>query len=107
MTPEENPYIVADNLARSLRAHIRILCRAITAGPRDVPTDLVEALIAAVKSGALEHKERGRIAAFAPQFEKPSVGRHPDRSLAQDLTGALDRLQEPRRSALLAAILED
>jgi len=29
---------------------------------------LVDALVAAVRAGALEHKEKGRVAAFAPVF---------------------------------------
>ena len=102
----DNPYMVAESLGRALRVHIRILCRAIVAGPKDARCDLAEALIAAVKSGALEHKEKGRIAAFAPNFEKPAIGQSPDRSLAADLTAALGRLHGSLRANLLAAIAE-
>ena len=104
--PDDNPYILADNLGRALRTHMRILCRAIVGGPRDVPADLVDALIAAVKTGALEHQEKGRIAAFAPYFERPTVGKSPDRPLADDLAAALGHLDGTRQALLLAAILE-
>ena len=104
--PEDNPYTVAENLGRALRVHIRVLCRAVIAGSKDASPDLTDALIAAVKSGALEHKEKGRIAAFAPHFEKPIIGQPSDRPLAADLMGALNRLSGPGRAALLAAVLE-
>lgn len=104
--PDHNPFTLADALGRSVRAHIRILCRAIVGGPRDTTSDLLEALVAAVRSGALEHKEKGRVAAFAPSFESTLICTPRDRSLASDLTAALGRLNAAAQVALLDAILE-
>lgn len=104
--PVKNPYTLVDELGRALRTHMRILCRAVVGGPKDLPADLVDALIAAVKASAIEHKEKGRIAAFAPHFEKPTIGSPPDRPLAVDLAAALGRLEGARQASLLAAIVE-
>lgn len=104
--PDHNPFTLADALGRSVRAHIRILCRAIVGGPRDTTSDLLEALVVAVRSGALEHKEKGRVAAFAPSFESTLICTPRDRSLASDLTAALGRLNPAAQVALLDAILE-
>ncbi|MBB2199104.1 hypothetical protein HLH44_16880 [Gluconacetobacter sp. 1c LMG 22058] len=104
--PDHNPFMLADALGRSVRAHIRILCRAIVGGPRDTTSDLLDALVAAVRSGALEHKEKGRVAAFAPSFESTLIGTPRDRPLASDLTAALGRLNLAAQVALLDAILQ-
>ena len=105
-TQDDNQYTLATDLGRALRTHIRILCRAIAGNPKDVPDDLVNALITVVKAGALEHKEKGRIAAFSPHFEKSIFGKPPDRPLADDLSAALKHLNGAHQISLLMAILE-
>lgn len=105
-TAPDNELIIQTSIGRSLRTHIRILCRAIIGGVGDVPADLFDALVAAVRAGALQHKEKGRVAAFAPRFEKHVVAPAPDRPLAADLAAALTWISRQRQEALLAAILE-
>ncbi|WP_152224148.1 hypothetical protein [Pseudomonas sp. SCB32] len=101
-----NEHVAAYTVIRSVRAHIRILCRAVIGGTTDVPEDLFQALVAMVKTGALEHKEKGRVAAFAPRQES-TVGVTPnDRPLAFDLAAALGKIDHPHQERLLAAILE-
>lgn len=103
--PNANPYIVNDDTARSIRAHIRILCRAV-AGLDSTPDELVDALINAVRIGAVSHAEKRRVAAFAARFETdPHRGRH-DRPIAADLAAALSALVGDPQEKLLAAILE-
>lgn len=104
--PGENEFTFVDSIARSLRTHIRILCRIVIGGPRETPADVVGALVSAVRSGALEHKEKARIAAFAPRFENALAGAPRDRSLAADLAAALARLSPPDQDTLIGAILE-
>lgn len=82
VTPEDNEFSLADSIGRSLRTHICILCRAIIGGASDVPADLLDALVAAVRTGALQHKEKGRVAAFAPRFENRIGVPASDRPLA-------------------------
>jgi hypothetical protein len=105
-TPQDNEFSLTDSIARSLRTHIRILCRAVFGGAPDVPADLIDALVATVRAGALEHKEKGRIAAFAPRFENGIGAPVSDRPLAADLAAALAFVDGPRQKALLAAVLE-
>lgn len=105
-TTDDNIYILKDSIGRSVRAHIRILSRALV-GSRNVDSDdLVNALVAAVRVGALEHKEKGRVSAFAPRFEQSVVGPPQDRPLAADLGAALCVLSGVQQTALLDAVLE-
>lgn len=105
-TPNDNMYTLAGSIGRSIRAHIRILCRALVGSRDDVPSDLVDALVATVRVGALEHKEKGRVAAFAPRFEQSIIGPVRDRPLAVDLGAAMGVVSGEQQKALLDAILE-
>ena len=104
--PVRNEAMLVASIGRSLRTHIRILCRAVIGGAPDVPADLFDALIAAVRTGTLQHKEKGRVAAFAPRFENRIGVPVSDRPLAADLAAALTFVDLQRQEALLAAILE-
>ncbi len=64
-----NPYTVQADMGRSLRTHIRMLARVIVGLGRTAPDELVDALAATIHSGALTHKEKGRVSAFAATFE--------------------------------------
>ncbi len=103
---DDNPYMLADSIGRSIRAHIRVLCRALIGSPEAIAPDIADALNAAVRIGALDHKEKGRVAAFAPRFERSTSGPMPDRELAADLAAALHVLSGAQQTALLEAILE-
>jgi hypothetical protein len=105
-TSQDNEFSIAESIGRSLRTHIRMLCRAIIGGAADTPADLFEALVAAVRTGALQHKEKARVAAFAPRFEQHIGAQTSDRPLAADLAAALTFVDRERQEALLAAILE-
>ncbi len=103
---EDNPYTLADNIARSVRAHIRVLSR-IVAGLSDTPPeDLIDALVFALRAGAVEHKEKGRIAAFAPRLENGFGFKSQDRPIAADIGDALSALQGNDRDRVLAALFE-
>jgi hypothetical protein len=88
---QENPYTLADNIARSIRAHLRVLSRAIAGSTEVAPDELVDALAATIRMGAVEHKEKGRIAAFAPRFEAQTL----DRPIAADIGAAISSLTSP------------
>lgn len=105
-TSDDNPYTFADSIGGSIRAHIRILCRAIVGSAQEVPADLTDALVAAVKQGALDHREKNRVAAFAPRFEHTITGPGRDRALAADLGAALRALTGASQGRLLEAIIE-
>ena len=102
---DANPYIVNDDTARSIRAHVRVLCRAVV-GLESAPDGLTDALMDAVRIGALSHAEKGRVAAFAARFETdPHRGRF-DRPIAADLGATLGVLAGDAREKFLAVILE-
>lgn len=102
----DNPVLVAESVARSVRAHIRILCRAIIGSRHEIATDLVDALIAAIYTAASQNKEKYRVGAFAPRFEQSPGTAVLDRPLAADLGAALSTLAKTEQAKLLEAILE-
>jgi len=104
--PDANLFTTSDDLSRSLRTHIRILCRAIVGRGQPVSDELVTALTSAVWSGALKHSEKGRVAAFAPRHETNAFGTSHDRPIVIDLASALVALSGIQREQLLSAILE-
>ncbi len=104
-TSQENKYSLLDTVARALRAHIRILGRAIAGYEDAVPDDLRDALIAAVRAGAIDRAERSQICAFAARFEASPFGGITDRPIAVDLAAALQALNGESRRQLLTWIL--
>jgi hypothetical protein len=104
--PGVNPFTIEDETARSVRAHVRVLCRAVAGLQDSSPHELTEALIKAVRVGALKHDEKGRVGAFAARFETDPYRGARDRPIAVDLADALSALSGDQRGKLLAAILE-
>jgi hypothetical protein len=103
--PGANSFMVAGEIARSLRAHLRLLSRAIAAWEDVPPAELLTALIATVRTGAMAHEEKGRVAAFSAHLESGTLGGYDDRPIAVDLGEALQALQDDRREQLLLALL--
>jgi hypothetical protein len=104
--PGVNPVTIEDETARSVRAHVRVLCRAVAGLQDSSPNDLIDALIKAVRVGALDHKEKGRVGAFAARFETDPYRGPRDRPIAVDLATALSALSGGPREELLSAILD-
>jgi hypothetical protein len=100
-----NPFTLSDEIGGALRQQIRLLSRAIVGLRAVAPSDLVDALIAAVVAGSEEKPSAGRVAAFKPRFESGAVVALRDRSLAEDLAAALRALEDTDRDRLLAAVL--
>jgi hypothetical protein len=103
--PGANRYVTDDEVARALRVHIRVMARAISAWNEGAPAELVDALVRAVHSGALVHREKGRVGALSVRYET-GFGGQQDRSIAIDLGEALVALDDQSRERLLSAILE-
>ncbi len=104
--PDANPFTVEDEVARSIRAHVRILCRAVSGLGEATPDDLAGALIKTVQMGAVKHDEKGRVAAFSARFETDPYRGVSDRPIAADLAAALLALGGDHRERLLAALLD-
>lgn len=101
-----NPYTVTDEIARSLRTHIRLLSRAVAGWEDMPPREVVDALIGAVRRGALSHAEKGRVAAFSARYERELYAEDEQRPIAVDLAAAFTALPGQARRELLSAILE-
>jgi len=104
--PGANRFMIRDDVARSIRTHVRILCRALVSWDVSPPLELVEALIRVVRSGALLHEEKGRVAAFSARHEADAGSSRSERPIAADLGETLVSLADPYREQLLVAILE-
>ena len=92
--------------AYSLRLHIRVLCRAVVGLGRSATDELVGALSDAVRVGALQHREKGRVSAFAPHYESGLLHSSTTAPIAADIGSALHAVCGSQRDRLLGAILE-
>jgi hypothetical protein len=104
--PDANPYTIADAVARTLRVHTRVLCRAIVAQLDQVSEDLVNALVLTIETGALDRSERSQVDSFSAHHETNAPWKQRDRPISADLGDALTRLSGSQRVKLLDAILE-
>jgi hypothetical protein len=104
--PGVNLLEIEDSTARSIRAHVRVLCRAVSGLQESSPDDVVAALTKAVRAGALKHDEKGRVASFGARYETELFRGFPDRPIAADLAAALAVLRGEQREKFLLAILE-
>ncbi|RRN63828.1 hypothetical protein [Caulobacter sp. 602-1] len=101
----QSPLWLESQAARALRAHIRVLCRAIAGVPKPASPDLIKALQQAIDSGRDYNPVLGRIRAFSPHLETSSPFGPDDQPLAKDLSMVLNVLAPPDRDDILAAIL--
>jgi hypothetical protein len=105
-TDPNDTFSVTDGLGRSLRAHIRVLARAIAVWPEAPPATLVGALAASIRAGALSHVEKGRVPAFSARYETGLLAGPADKPIALDLAEALAALEGDLREGILSAVLE-
>ena len=101
----DNEYTARDKIARALRAHIRVLSRAIVAWEGPVPGDLVGALASAIRAGSSSHLEKGRVGAFAARYETGFEASRVEPPLVVDVAGACRRLPDEVRSGIDEALL--
>lgn len=101
----DNEYVARDKVARAIRAHLRVLSRAIVAWEGSVPDDLVQALASAIRSGSTSHEEKGRVGAFAARYETGFEASRSEPPLPVDVVAAYKRLPEASRGALNDALL--
>jgi hypothetical protein len=94
-----------DSIKRSIRVHVRVLCRIVAGLDIEVPQDLLKALISAVRSGSANRADRKQVDAFAAGFDTDRPGKDRDRPISADLGEALTALNDEQRKQLLTAIL--
>lgn len=105
ISEEENVYSEVDKIAGSLRTHIRILCRALVKADFQSKITITKSLIKYVKSGAMLHKEKGRVDAFSPRFDRYASSPLYV-NIASDLSVALHLLGVDQQISLVNAICE-
>jgi hypothetical protein len=103
---DQNPYTRADDIARSIRCHIRVLSRVVAGLAEEQPDDLVDALTAAVRPVPLKIQGQVSVAAFAPRHEIEGAFAKRDRPLAADIGAALTALPAAQADRVLGALLE-
>lgn len=102
----EHHFTLANEIARALRTHIRLLCRIIIGGGKRPDTEVMDALVSALRSGSVTDFEQGRIGVFAPTFEVRHFFESQDRPIAADIGGALSVLGGSDVAKLLDVVLE-
>ncbi|UCQ55679.1 hypothetical protein DCF75_07555 [Edwardsiella tarda] len=105
ISEDDNRYYEVDKIAYSLRIHIRVLCRTLSKSDVKSKSSIVNSLIKYVKSGSLLHKEKGRIDAFSPRFERDTSSSSYI-SMAFDLSCALRLINAEQQISLVNAICE-
>ncbi len=100
-----NEYMAKHEIARALRAHIRVLSRAIVAWEGTVPDEVVQALASAIRAGSSSHEEKGRVGAFSAQFETGFELTRVEPPPIADIADAYQRLPEASRVGLNEALL--
>ncbi|VVE88145.1 hypothetical protein PBR20603_02094 [Pandoraea bronchicola] len=93
------------SIARTLRVHVRLLARAVAGWPNErVPTELIDALRKLILLSAVEHSEKGRVAAITDRYSPSRSLTREDGSPAFDLAAALRRVSDHHRDTLLQAL---
>ena len=103
---EEERFSLVFDLGWSIRTHIRTLSGALLGHSSTALEEITSALVAAIRTGALAHREKGRIAAFSPHYEEYGSDGYPGRPIAVDIGSAIDKLSGTHRDRLLNAVLE-
>lgn len=102
----ENEYAERYTLSRALRAHMRVLSRAIAGWDDVVPAELIDALGSAIRAGSSDHVEKGRIGAFGARHETAVAGAGVEVPLVDDIATACLRLSEESRAPIEDALMQ-
>ena len=70
------------------------------------PEAIFDALLSAIRTGAVTDLEAGRVGAFSPNFESRNFFESQDRPIAADMGGALSAIAESDANRMADAILE-
>ena len=104
---EDDRYSIEYDLGRSIRVHIRTMSSGISSYSGPVPEAITNALIFFIRTGALARPEKGRIAAFSPQYEESGSDDHRGgRPIAANLGSVICTLSGKHRKRVLAAVIE-
>ncbi|WP_230354321.1 hypothetical protein [Lelliottia sp. WAP21] len=101
----DDELIIRSSVARTLRIHVRLLSRAVSAWHgEEVPPVLCDALKWLVSRSVVEHDEKGRIGALTDRYSPSHFLSKEAGSPAQDLAAAWRTLDSANQEALLQAV---
>ncbi|QYM90443.1 tetratricopeptide repeat protein [Dickeya zeae] len=101
-SPRDEQLIVRSSVARTMRAHVRLLARAVSGWQDDaLPTALCNALKKLISRSVIEHDEKGRIGALTDRYSPGNALIQEEGSPAQDLVAAWHKLDENNQQDLL------
>lgn len=92
------------SIAQTLRKHVRLLARAMTAWPEEaIPAELYGALRVLISRSVIEHTEKGRIGALTDRYSPSNFLSREEGSPARDLATAWRRLDSSNQKEMLQA----
>ena len=103
---EENQFTLVHDIGQAIRTHIRMLCRVAVGLSGRLPQPIWDALLSAIRTGAVTNLEDGRVAAFSANFESRNFFESQDRPIAADIGGVLSTIAKSDATELVDAILE-
>lgn len=103
---ESEKWHMATKLAESLRTHIRILARAIPIYDNGVPPELINALEHVIRTGAVSHAEKGKVAAFSGFTDAIRLRRRRQRPLGLEITDAIRCFDNAGQEKIVKALLQ-
>ena len=101
---EGNPYTARDEVANSIRAHFRVLCRAV-AGYRSLPKTILDATILTAQTLVAPGSGSLALAALSPRHDGHGASPPRDVPIAFDAAEALSVLSAVDGGRLVTAIL--
>jgi hypothetical protein len=105
-TDDERPSLES-SIARTLRLHLRVLARAITAwSSGDIPTELFKAFKTLISRSVIDHTEKGRVAALTDRYSPRLLFAREVGSPAIDLATAWRRLASVQQKSMLQALIQ-
>ncbi len=106
-TPDDEKPSLRFSIARTLRAHVRLLARAVAGWPDGViPTELRDALQVLTLRSVIDHTEKGRVGALTDRYSPSRLLTPEGGSPAQDLAAAWCRLDDIHQEAMLQALAQ-
>ena len=102
----ENQFTLANEIARALRTHIRLLCRIIIGAGRRPDTTLMDALVQRCGLDQSRTLSRVELACLRQTSEVRHFFESQDRPIAADMAAALSALGGSDATRLLDAVLE-
>jgi hypothetical protein len=103
---EQTKQSVAHDLAQAVRAHIRLLARALSAYESKPPSYLTEALSSAIRMGAFERFDSAQVAAFSAFTDSVHYWGRRQRSIALELANAIEASPAAAQEDLIRALIE-